>query len=293
MKIVEMIKKVFTGKDSEVDLEQLLDHKEVRVSMIKDKIQKAVEEIDENENTYQEMVGRTDKELKKGSSPDLQLVKDSLERRYRVTRRNLVKSLGELKSQLKVEERRVELIKGEIKNQNSKNYSDCIVRNSRGDVLMLLRKQGSSFEPNKWGLPGGKLESGETPEQAACRELKEETNLECITPYKVAEQKLSGGGCVCYYTCYIEEDTNWIGLDADEHSNYCFMSLEEIKKRSEEDFVMDLKNTLLQIIDPQFYHIDIIKKGFSEGKVDKEIFEKAIQTYSEFKYYNKEQDGDK
>lgn len=45
-----------------------------------------------------------------------------------------------------------------------------------GKVLFLLRAEGKE-EGGFWGVPGGKLERGETPEQAAIRELKEETGI--------------------------------------------------------------------------------------------------------------------
>jgi 8-oxo-dGTP diphosphatase len=47
-----------------------------------------------------------------------------------------------------------------------------------GKVLMIKRK----FEPNKgrWSLPGGLLEVGEDPEQAAKREVREELGLEVV-----------------------------------------------------------------------------------------------------------------
>ena len=43
----------------------------------------------------------------------------------------------------------------------------------RGRVL--LQKRGDS---GKWGFPGGAIELGETPEEAAVREVKEETGLD-------------------------------------------------------------------------------------------------------------------
>lgn len=44
-----------------------------------------------------------------------------------------------------------------------------------GKVLLLKRAPTANNEPNVWGFPGGHIESGETPSQAAVRELYEET----------------------------------------------------------------------------------------------------------------------
>lgn len=43
----------------------------------------------------------------------------------------------------------------------------------RDGRILYVRKPKS-----KWALPGGKIEMGETPEQAAVRELREETGLQ-------------------------------------------------------------------------------------------------------------------
>ena len=50
-----------------------------------------------------------------------------------------------------------------------------VVVNDRNKLFLVKR----SVEPKKgfWCLPGGFMELGETPEEAALRELKEETNL--------------------------------------------------------------------------------------------------------------------
>jgi 8-oxo-dGTP diphosphatase len=51
-----------------------------------------------------------------------------------------------------------------------------IVPDASGRVLILRRAPGTT-DGGRWCLPGGKLDYGDTVEQAAIRELQEETSL--------------------------------------------------------------------------------------------------------------------
>lgn len=57
--------------------------------------------------------------------------------------------------------------------------------NKEGQVLIAQRPEGKSMA-GLWEFPGGKIESGETPEYALMRELKEELGIEtrpcCFAP---------------------------------------------------------------------------------------------------------------
>ena len=62
----------------------------------------------------------------------------------------------------------------QIHYQNPKPTATLIC--PKGHKVLLVKR---AFQPAKgtWSLPGGFIELGETPEEAAKRELKEETNL--------------------------------------------------------------------------------------------------------------------
>ena len=54
-------------------------------------------------------------------------------------------------------------------------------------VLLVRRSEKERFLPRVWGVPCGKLEPGESPEDGALRELKEETGLLGEVVRKVGE----------------------------------------------------------------------------------------------------------
>ncbi len=53
-----------------------------------------------------------------------------------------------------------------------------VVRNSETAKFLLMKRADSKkMMPGKWEFPGGGIDEGETPEEAALRELEEETGL--------------------------------------------------------------------------------------------------------------------
>ena len=63
------------------------------------------------------------------------------------------------------------------------NYTTnlCYLLNDQNQVLLIMKKKG--FGQGKWNGPGGKVKPGETPEQAAIREVMEETGYKVINPF--------------------------------------------------------------------------------------------------------------
>ena len=57
-------------------------------------------------------------------------------------------------------------------------YINCAVLDQeREHVVLLTKTKGPAFLVGKDNFPGGKMEPGESPAQAAIREVREETGL--------------------------------------------------------------------------------------------------------------------
>jgi 8-oxo-dGTP diphosphatase len=52
-----------------------------------------------------------------------------------------------------------------------------VIRNDKGQRLVLKRSQRSKGNPGKWEFPGGKADPGERVDEALLREVREETGL--------------------------------------------------------------------------------------------------------------------
>ena len=62
-----------------------------------------------------------------------------------------------------------------------------------GRILIGRRKQEQSH-PLQWEFPGGKVEPGETPEQALARELEEELDLRHVTGSEITRYQYTYPG---------------------------------------------------------------------------------------------------
>jgi 8-oxo-dGTP diphosphatase len=95
------------------------------------------------------------------------------------------------------------------------------------DRVLLGKRPGNipCWMPGKWGFPGGKIEEGETPKEAAIRETKEEMNLDIE---ELRELKIGLDNPVAmYYTRKYSgnvqidhEHTDWAWVDGSDLSGY-------------------------------------------------------------------------
>jgi RimJ/RimL family protein N-acetyltransferase/8-oxo-dGTP pyrophosphatase MutT (NUDIX family) len=101
-----------------------------------------------------------------------------------------------------------------------------------GGEILLMKRSLSSVEGGTWGVPAGKLEAGETPYQAAIRELFEETQIR-VSPLQITEigklyvQKPRGTYIYHMFQVHLNEKPH-LHL-SHEHTEYLWANPEQIE----------------------------------------------------------------
>lgn len=114
-------------------------------------------------------------------------------------------------------------------------------------VLIVKRSKKENFLPEYCELPGGKIEFGESPEDALKREIEEETNLDIkiIKPYSIFSYTSNNNHKHTIDIQFIVEavgDINKIIL-SDEHENFNWIKKNEINNFQ---FSEQMKNAILK-----------------------------------------------
>ena len=100
----------------------------------------------------------------------------------------------------------------------------------RGEWLLLgLRAQHRRTYPGCWAVPGGHVEPGEKPEQAAVREIREELGVTITKLYSLSSISVTEINDTVIFHMFASSE--WIdgspSLQSDEHSELRWFSVEE------------------------------------------------------------------
>ncbi len=95
----------------------------------------------------------------------------------------------------------------------------------RGDRTLLLLRGMQSRDPFSFDVPGGHLQVGETPKEAALREVKEETNLNLREEDLDFIDKI---GRTTYFKALSWEGKIYQPPNFTEHETYLWLNLQDI-----------------------------------------------------------------
>jgi 8-oxo-dGTP pyrophosphatase MutT (NUDIX family) len=128
------------------------------------------------------------------------------------------------------------------------------VLSDQNELLLVKEWSGppSNRTPTKqWKLPGGLLDAGETFGEASCREVYEETGVECDFESILAfwhRHGLMFGKSDFYYVCLLRPKTKDIRIDPIEVSDAVWMPMEE--------FLETQNHPLIHHVLKNVYHLD-------------------------------------
>jgi 8-oxo-dGTP pyrophosphatase MutT (NUDIX family) len=135
---------------------------------------------------------------------------------------------------------------GKTKNESTLNEADDIKRVALlfivldNKTLLFKRSKNETTNPSKYGMLGGGMVKGETPEEAIVREVFEEAGVE-LTSFKPLE--VYDYGNVELNVFYTNEfDVDNIELDENEHVSYKFFTMEELMNMAPEQMISTNKD---------------------------------------------------
>ena len=178
-------------------------------------------------------------------------------------------------------------------NKISKNVYNDIIKAKKGKVhysdnfvfwngkLLIIQRVSDDESANTWVLPGGHVDAGEGHEEAAIRELQEETGIECENPV-LAGKYDNDDVMIEYYTTNIESETEpSILLDTSEHQSYKWIDVN--KELDNYEFPFSMKENIEKILLPEKQkEVKILKAVtmFIGGQISKDVLSEIIKARS-------------
>ena len=124
-----------------------------------------------------------------------------------------------------------------------------------GDEVLLCKRSPDETLPNIWSIPGGGIENGESPGQAAIREVHEETNIELTTDLDLVgmiDTKNEDGLKTGMMFVFLQETKDRKNADLDkashgkEHTTCKYFKSEDIPKQKKTKELYDIIKKILK-----------------------------------------------
>lgn len=171
-----------------------------------------------------------------------------------------------------------------VPTEQSKTYGDVIVINESNEILLVQRNANDDFMPNKWWMPGGKIEQGESNAAGAARELSEEVGIHANPADLVfiESKNLDNGGTSHRFALSVKDDVA-IKLQAQELQNHTWVSRGDLYRYDLLGSDIDLKQLIDKALNPEppktatteMFNRQGIKPTNRNGNVDVRARQKA------------------
>lgn len=113
------------------------------------------------------------------------------------------------------------------KKKLKENALAVIVDNDNKILLLKRAEEPGTWMPNKWGLVGGGIEKGETPEEACKREIKEEIGLDIDKFVQSFSIEKFEGSIEYVFACRYTGEPTDVELN-EENTNYGWYDIDEM-----------------------------------------------------------------
>lgn len=186
-------------------------------------------------------------------------------------------------------------------------YADVIVTDAQGRFLLLKRSAWEDNHKGAWVIPGGHVDKGETSEEAAIRELREESgiNLQKLIDQRIPHNWNHVGtykddkANIEYYNLWINDVRDVeIVLDDEESRDYQWTPISEIDNYP---MVFNMQSNVKKMMGWDNYpQVKLIRKAIAQGVIPIEKVGDIIKSLSGFsvieksrphKYITKKPDG--
>lgn len=112
----------------------------------------------------------------------------------------------------------------------------------KDDLILIAQRGKDESLAGKWEFPGGKIESGETPQECLKREIKEELNIEIqvgeflgesIYTYPNGQIKLMGYFATIVngnFELSVHDEVKWVSIDEIDNFDFAPADIPLVKK---------------------------------------------------------------